>query len=377
MIVNPCFVYIFSFSIAIALYILGWAGIYPRLGLDIFVFFISTFLIATVLSVFFGGRGVLSIRRRLKLKGLGLECIYVLGFIFEFSYLKSIPFFEILVGNDFDYSKFGIPVLHVLIMTYASAVGVLRFYNYILEGGKLRFFASIMPFFMFFLIYNRGAIVIQLVSYFFVYFCLHKMKLRFVFLLTPALIVFMYFFGVLGNMRSGEEVMEETLQPTKNFYELGIPKEFLWAYAYITSPVSNFEYVLEELNCESPIENCSDFTGLVVSEFMPDVLGKRIANILNVNFQISTPLVVENLNVTTTFSRAYYYFGWIGIFLMFFWIFGLFLIFEKIFKNSSLYVPVRAIICSMMAFSFFANMISFAGIVLQLFWMMVFKRALK
>ena len=377
MIVNPCFVYIFSFFIAIALYILDWAGIYPKLGLSFFIFFISTFLIATVLSVFFGGRSALSIKRRLRLNGFNLEYVYVFGFIFEFLYLKSIPFFEILVGNNFDYSKFGVPVVHVLIMTYASAVGVLRFYDYILEGGKSRFLISALPFFMFFLIYNRGAIVIQLVSYFFIYFCFHKMKFRFVFLLTPAFIVFMYLFGMLGNIRSGDDVMEETLQPTRNFYELGIPKEFLWAYAYITSPISNFQYALEELSCESTVESCSNFTGLVVSEFMPDVLGKRIASILNVDFQIPTPLVVENLNVTTTFSRAYYYFGWSGIFLMFFWIFGFFVIFEKTFKNSSLYVPVRAIICSRMAFSFFANMRSFAGIVLQLFWMMVFRRALK
>lgn len=379
MITNPSFVYVISFSIAIFFYYFDWVSIYPPLGVEIIIFFSVTFVFSMIMFLFFDSRQKLIPRSKIKITGYSFEYFYVLGFCFEFVYSKSIPFFEIVLGRGFDYSQFGVPVFHVLVMTYVSAVGVVRFYSYLLERGRVKFFISFLPIVFFLLVYNRGAIIIQLSTYLFVYFCINKLKVRFLFLFIPFIILFMYMFGVLGNIRSGGDVMEITLEPTDYFYSSGLPKEFLWTYSYITSPISNFQYTLQELNCEISNDEkiCNNFFGLFVSEFIPDVLGKRISTLFNVDIQIPTPLVVENLNASTTFSRAYAYFGWVGALLMFFWIFGFFLIFEKIFKKTNLRIPVRAIMCSIMAFSFFANMLSFSGIVLQLFWMLVFRRLLK
>ena len=185
-----------------------------------------------------------------------------------------------------------------------------------------------------------------------------------------ALLFVLFVFGVIGDIRSGEGVIDAIGEPTAVFIESGIPRSYFWAYIYMTSPIANLVRVVDEVQVYQ-----SMFGSLIIGELLPDFLSKHILPLIGQGDRVAFDQISPALNVGTAFVRAYVYSGWFGIFLMAAVLGVLIFIYLKLIEwRSSYSVPGLALLNTFVVFCVFDNMIAFTGMSLQLMWLLLLPR---
>lgn len=365
---NPFFIYIFIFGFVFFAYHLGWSEIYPSINSEIVLFFLLSFFIATFLGIF-------SVRwlRVLPLHSVGILPNWVFyflcaGFLADMVYEGAIPLWMIFSGRAYDYTDFGIPTLHVAIVTFGGVFSAIRFSDYIYSKNRWYLFQAFFPILYDVLSVNRGAVLLALVSWFFI-FIIKNRRLKFKQIIFILILLFsmIFLFGWIGDMRSGDETIYEVGRPTEDFINSGLSKSYFWLYIYATSPIAN---LIETVNSYE-VRNFEIFQQ-IVSEFIPNFISKRFFPVRSEIIQISPAL-----NVGTVFSRSYIYAGWLGMFLMMGCLFSLIFIFIKLMWKSKYFVPALALINTLVVFCIFDNMIAFDGVILQIIWIILLSLSLK
>jgi hypothetical protein len=178
------------------------------------------------------------------------------GYVLEFLYHRNFPLLAIFTKVPLSYHEFGIPTFHVFLVTFNSFFSIYLFQAILSETTQRRkailfFLLSLAPSLM---ILNRGMLVIIMISCVFVYLIKYQSKItiRKIAGLSVVMIIFLYLFGMVGNLRVNNSYQTNTslfdnslfLQiggATDEFKESVIPKEFFWSYIYIASPLANLQ----------------------------------------------------------------------------------------------------------------------------------------
>jgi hypothetical protein len=365
MLKNPFVIYILSFGGVLAVYQLGWSEAYPPLSSDLLAFLALTVLVSIALA--FAISGVVRESGGYQPGQLPKYTVLLMiaCFAADLIYTGGIPLILVINGT-FDYASedLGVPHLHVFTVTFGSAFSTIRFADY-LYSKRLRYLAeALLPILYFILIFYRGPVIICMVAWAFVIFIKRgRLGLLRGSLIAVIALLILHLFGVFGNLREGDEsAIEKVGRPSQAFQESWIPKTYLWAYVYMTSPLANLQAAVDAKNLER--RTLAEFA---VSEMLPDFLSKRILPSLGAE-RVKTPEVSRGLNVATMFGRSYVYAGWTGPVLLFTLFVALIVVYLQLIRRSAYAVPCLAQLNMFIVFCTFQNMIAFSGVILQLIW---------
>lgn len=378
---NPYFCYVFSFTVAILMYPLGWSDLYPALTLPLTCFLGVTIIIHLWLGFHF---------RRSKLtqyKRLGAEAtaapivitamLYLL-WICEFLYEGGIPLVMILLDQEYNYILFGIPTLHVFIVTFSSFYTVYLFHIYLSGRQKVILILFAINLLAAILIYSRAMFFFNLSACFFLFLSSTKRIPGIVFFITPVLLLLLlYLFGVLGTLRVSRQSSKaysnklflSTGGATESFKESVIPKEFFWSYIYVTSPLANLQH---NIKTQSGHEvTLSNLTQMANNEILMDFVSKRINNLTGSKRKTENN-IPGPFNVSTVYSRAYSYAGWTGMTILALVVLLVPWVYARLFTTQSPFFPAGfAILCTMFLFLAYDNTIRFTGLSFQLVYPVV------
>jgi oligosaccharide repeat unit polymerase len=284
--------------------------------------------------------------------------------IIEIIYSGGIPIVWLFTGSGKTYAEFGIPSIHGLMNALELVLGLISYYFYRLTKKK-KFLLLTITFVVWNLcIITRQVIVVLLLEIFFIYYYLAKNKWRLSINLIISFILFVVFFGIVGDLRTGADNFVQLAQPSDNWIDW-LPSGFLWVYIYVTTPLNNLLY-----NFTTPIINYQFLFPNTLSLLFPSV----IRNILYPadSTSITGDLVTQAFNVSSAFVAPYQDMGYYGICL-----FSLFAgTFTNVvwWRNGIVRIFFRAIIVQILILSIFFNHFFYLPVVFQFIWVLVFFR---
>lgn len=372
---NPFFIYSMSFAVALCTYSLGWSGLYPSLTITLLVFFGITFVMC-----FFGGAilqkfgkiqyfNIPPSRNRVSI----LIFIWV-GYLAEFAYNRGIPLLLLLRGDTgFEYTEFGIPTFHVLLVTLNGFATVYLFHQLISDFNKTTLIQFILMIIPSVLIMNRGMLLMSLTSCLFVYILsLNRIRFRTLVKISLLCLVLFYVFGLLGNIRQtrgrsfSSDIILDISKSTQEFRDSFVPNVYFWSYLYVSSPLANLQNTINE----SPPAR-EEWMPFINYELLPDFISKRTGNLLMVDKRY--PVRVEGwLTASTFYSGSYVYLGWSGIVVMYLFFLITTFLYPFILKKDKYYVTGLAILNTLVLYNTFDNMYAFTGLCFQLIYPVLF-----
>lgn len=367
---NPNFIYIFSFIVPFVFYSFEWSTLYPTLRLNLFLFYIFTFLVCLVLGL------IINFTKPFKYRAISeskanviiLLVVYILYGV-EVIYSRKLPLLGLLTGT-YDYSEdsFGIPVIHTFLVSFNTFYGVYLFHQYISTAKKKLlwlFIISNVPFI--FLVY-RSSILSILLGALIVYLLEKKnISIKMIFKTIIGVLFIFFMFGFLGNLRSGQgdpTYIPRSSGATEKFLNSSIPKEFYWSYLYIASPVANLQNNINHV--KKPEGSYKD---LLLNEFLPGFFTKFFIKEDQKEFNQINPF----LNVGTIYVYSFSYLRWQGMILLFFYFIMIAnLYYILIQKSDTFKVTGMAILFNIIIFANFHNTISYSASSIQLLYPVVF-----
>lgn len=373
---NPFFVYIASFLLCLLVYQLYWSSLTPTLTSPVYLFFIITFLFSFILGILLN----------FKIKEydyqvtshptyIFITLLIVLGYIIEFAHAGGVPLLMVLSGINYDYRDFGIKSFHVFLHTFCGFYSLYIFHQYFDSPKNYKLLVCLLILIsMHLLIVNRGSLFFILLQASIL--ALIKLKfLQFKYLLIglPSLLLFLYFFGWIGNVRSGhstDHYIPTTTGASEDFMEGNVPREYYWTYLYMASPVANFQKAVLHRNTFPSTE---EKAVALIENLLPDVLSKRITGVLNISKLEHQYWIHPVLIVSTAFYDIFLYLGWFGAYLLFFFFAAIIFFYFKFTPAKSRYfLSGWAILVSIVIFNTFDNMWAFSGLSLQFIYVLFF-----
>ena len=368
---NCFYWYAIIWTIILILYSFDISYFNTDLNPDLLVFLLLTIGMAIVIGIAFRKCFSFKICEKIPNNTKKNVIYIILGYILEFLYAGYIPLISIAFKNNRVYEEFpGIPIFHVLLNGITSYYAIKIFYYMLCankEEKKYFLIQYILLLSMFLLMYYRSMIVINVfmamiltISYF---QKKKKIKLKH-YIIMVLLLLLCYCYGGIGNIRDGYEWNDnsyiENLGLYKSFPKI-IPKQFMWTYSYLTTPLSNLNYNINNNNVKINLQN-------YLSEFFPDFLSKRLFK----NTEITEIMLIRTyFNATTGWSSIYVNAGFIGMYIVFIYI--MFLFTYGLYKSSkkkgietdkTIFYAIMNIV---MIFMFFYNTLSYVGISLMFY----------
>lgn len=380
---NPFFVYILGVSISLLVYQFGWSNILPELSFELLLFLSLTFLYSFFFGCYVYKKKIITYQEITYDKNISpIAFCILIGFLSEFIHSKQIPILSILAGKEYDYTTFGIKSFHVFLVTFCSFYSVYVFHVF-LSTKKMKYIAIYfllltMPL----LIYNRGMFLLNISSSIFVYlFSIRKLYFKFIVGLILLILPLLYLFGIAGNIRvmhqagrneniTSSDIILNIGDAKSSFRESIIPKEYFWAYIYISSPLANLQKTITD-------SDSVDFTfcrllSFVNFEILPDFISKRISGFLE-GKKMKINQITQALTVGTMYAGSYVYLNWLGLVLMFaYTIFAAFIYIILLKRDSAFFITGIAILNTVVLFNIFSNMFSFTGMSFQLVYPLIF-----
>jgi hypothetical protein len=360
--------------VVIAAYQLNWSNLYPILSPSLLLFFLISFLVALVLA--FLSRHVMHI------EFMEIACgrynaqvclVVIFGVIIEFLNAKKIPLVAVLMSDaTFDYRQFGLPFLHVLIVTFSSFAAVLLFHELVSKFRWRELFFYLVYLGIAVLIMNRGMFLMIVVASLFV--GLLKWDTGRIWMITGFFVAILFYgFGILGNLRHAHTIKSDLMikmsKASPAFQHSIMPKPYIWGYVYLTSPLANFQKTLDKAD---PGLRWMRWKHFLNFELLPDFISKRTASWLDIK-RIDPPQITDWLTASTMYSRSFLFLGWTGVVLMFLFFAVTTIGYRKILGARSRYsVTGFALLNTVIVFNSFDNMYAFTGLIFQLAYPVTF-----
>ncbi len=383
--INPYTLYVVSFGGALLLYPLNWSGYYPPLQASLIIFLLVSFLLSVVAAKKFI-KGMDLNDQSLPTSGVrqigwisGL--LYAL-WIVEFVHAGGMPLYLMLAAKSFDYRTFGVPTLHVFLVTFSSFYVSYLFHVFLHSRKRIMLIFYLINLLPALLILNRGMLLMNLSTSLFIYLYSAKsierlFSVRKLPLLAISLVSLSLLFGVLGTLRVSHvmkhfyvpSLVYEVGKATPSFRNSIIPSEFFWGYLYFTSPMANLQLTTTRNTPEISVNNLLQWG---TNEVMLDAASKRI----NAYYGLSkreNARVAPHLNASTVYAGSFAYAGWYGMGLMNLVLLGLPFLFRRLLNaESKYYITGMALINTLYLFLIFDNMIAFSGFSFQLVYPLLF-----
>ncbi|MDB5249670.1 MAG: hypothetical protein JWQ40_4064 [Segetibacter sp.] len=376
LIANPYIIYCFAFLFVMLLYPLRWSALYPELSTGLICFLSATIFINFFAGLIVHNTNYLSYttidydKRKIWL----FTALIILSYIAECLYMGVIPIYDISTGGDYDYTSFGIPTFHVVVVTFNSFWAVFIFHNMISEKKRGLIIPYILCLVPSIVIFNRAMFLLIIASSLFVLLMSAKNILTILFKIFIFLILILFLFGIAGNVRltrgdSANDIILAVGHATDKFEKSPVPDQFFWAYLYSTSSLGNLQ---ETINAHRVSEPSFEKAALFInSEIFPDFISKRNEYLFKHIEAIDQ--ISASFTVGTVYARSFAYFRWWGMVAMYIYmfLFNLCVIFSLT-KSSKYFVTGVAILNCVILFSIFDNMFTFSGLVLQLAYPILF-----
>lgn len=365
---NPFLYYSATFLLALFLSELNWTALYPEASSSTVYFFLISSFLCIVLAYVFRKRCVyLEIISPIRFYPQIKKYIYLTFILLaiECLYHRTIPILGYFTGSvDAGlYKEFGIPFLHVIVVNSIMFIFYISSYCYFSIGGFKNKYLKITLLLLFspLIFMNRAMVMYMVFALFLLYMMSRKSMIKSLMTIIPSGLLIMYLFGLTGNMRNGDYTGEYIMSvggATDKFKESFIPKEFFWAYVYLSTPLGNLQNVINEKRIFKEEE--SGPGNVFIIDILPQFISKRLEV---KSADASKYLVVEHLTVGTTYFGAYLNWGWGGMWMVFAaLIFYASFMLLKIPIDSLVHVPLLCVLCTMFFFSSFANMIVYMGL---------------
>ena len=370
-ITNPFFIYFISFSIVLTFYNLNWCYYYPELSSGLYFFILSTMAVSGFLGVgyhiLFLDNKIISVNKQhtesLK-KIMSSSIVVFLLYSLEFLYAKDIPLISMILGTSQpgDYLEFGIPTVHVVIVSLSHLLLSVHLDKMYKENNKKHLIYVFTVLICDSLTLSRGLFVFSLMIWGFIkLYYIKKIKITHIVFFCCFFVSFSYLFGLVGQYRSahGDPVyVEKILGASDEFKKSDIPTPFLWIYIYTTSPLANLQESINENH-----EYLYSFKTFFVRCLTHQVVSKRFINLEEEKF----PLIAQNLTVGTIYYYSYNYFGYFGLAITFIYIISVLFFFSAIARGTKYFIPVISMLNALVFLSIFDNMF-ITGFSLSLFF---------
>lgn len=384
--VNPFYLYSIALISILLMYNLNWSELYPKISFTSYIFFVITIIITTILGYHLQKK--LDCMENIKKNELNVNfitIIIVILLVADFIYAKSIPLVEIAIIKKANYTHFdfrGIPLFHGFLISFISFFAIYLFDKFLSEKNLKYLYLFLINLLPSILLYNRGMFTMILISCLSV-FAITKLKsfinLKYIIILIIPILIFLYGFGVAGNLRQNKDIKDINKiytnsdyimyvgEASENFKSSIVPKSFFWSYLYMTSPLANLENTIQS---KPPyvavnLENTIKFLNYSI---LPNFISEK----LNIPYEEAT-LITPSLTVSTAFSEAYTFLGWIGIIALFiYWILMVFVYIIVMPKSSAYFITGISVLNTITVLNFFDNMMVFSPLSFQLIYPILF-----
>lgn len=228
-----------------------------------------------------------------------------LAFTFaEILVYKNVPLISALgVGPYVRYSHFGFPGIHGFLNALYFSLLSYYFLKAIVLGEKRYYIVVLLYLFWPFLALSRMMIMASIIQLFFLAMIASpKMSSTRIIKFSILFILVIMLFGIMGDIRNGREHLLGVAQLTFEYPEW-LPSGFAWVYLYLTTPLNNINFAIEQYLEPSsfPIE-----LGLRI---FPSFLREPIYEMAG---RVDDTLFVSNaFNISTLFLPMIKDFGWI------------------------------------------------------------------
>ena len=295
-------------------------------GLDVGLLLFIIFTIVSSFLIGFFSKGKFKYVNKAIDYGLKPIIFIVILFILNFIYAKSIPLFSIIAGNS-AYREFNsIPILYVVLNGISFYYGINYFNAYLNlndhKGRNLTSFLIINVLYL--LVFSRSTILFLITGALILYVMSKrenivnkkKVKKKKYVLIVISVFLVLYFFGFLGNIRSGFKYNDNSYIQRiglYTYYPKFLPKQFMWSYSYLTSPLANLNNnVLNHKDIDF------NFQG-VMSESINRTISKQLFPNLKYGEEAVLNIGIEKeyFSASTGYFLMYSYGGFIGLFIQY------------------------------------------------------------
>lgn len=366
---NPFLIYVWGFFASLLAYQLPWSEYYPLISIEIVLFFTTSFIF--YFFTFKITHPIFKFNEKYKIYKINEKkyflIVAILVFV-NFSYMGKLPFLSSIYEYNYRSKEDNVmPFFYPLMIGAAYFFGCRFFVNYVCKGGVLSLFYSVAMIVPAIAFVQRGMAFSQLVTYMIIYIFTKK-HISMKKIAVSILIIFfvMYIFGALGGVRDSGGAyyrpITEMAGASENFYNSGVSENIFYFWVYFTSPLANLVENTSK-NVSGVGGELNDFVAFVYSELILDTISKRIVDIDYLIDSYYDVRIVDTLNVGTMYTRAYSYFGWIGMIIMSFYyawfiVFYLLIIRNVEQENSEFFIIGMAMLSNLSLMMVFDNMLS-------------------
>lgn len=378
LIANPFFLNGVVWIFVCLIYNLRWSLLCPPISDGLHFFLLSSSLISIIIGIITYKNNIIAFSPvknfNIKYQWAWLAVLYLFLFI-EFIAAGSFPLTGYLSGKvTVKYNEFGLPLIHVILVNGLSALCIYAFYcfksTHDKKKRKLLIYITLLSLFPFILIFNRGAIISNIIGIFIICFVTSPHPWKLALKVTLFALGLLFCFGIMGNIRMGKNNTERLVQfvkPTKAFEESNIPNEFMWSYLYIATPLANTQNTIDHV--KQGVGDSDDFHKMFVFEMIPEMIAKAFyGDTEQANRANRARLVNNSFTVSTVYGRAYNYMGWNGFWVLYAFILLFITINIKLIpKSNKFHFPMIVSLNIIIILNLFDNMLVFMGLVPQLF----------
>lgn len=285
-----------------------------------------------------------------------LLCVALFGITFAIQ--GYIPLIAVLFFG-FDYEQLvqrvaSVPATHTIAVVLGIVFAVL-YYMRALETKAARDYLRVACFIALFLLcYQRSLLMIALTGCLFAHLSKYHEMIRGKKAVGVVLtaVVCLWIFGVLGNIRQGGTWNDASYMMHYGLFEESwpafLPKQFSWAYSYVTSPLACTNY-----NVSLGIYSF-DLVNYLYS-FLPASIARRLPFYMPADIALQ----VSYFTASTIWSTYYYYAGPSGMFIGLVIQLLMLRMGRWVVRNTAVETLATVLMCVMVAFTFFTN--SFAN----------------
>ena len=319
--INPFYIYCATFALSIFVYSWSWSGLYPEFSYSLMVFFLCTFGLSIIFFRILKSELNLTFNKILRDRSHYLLLDFIFFIIITLGILNIyLTGYLPVLDRSHGHLAFGVPGLDPLFNSLSIFFSVFFFQTF-LESRKKRYIIYFILIIIFhLLIFRRSAVIWILTSSVFM-FILNRKNIKTIVLLVCFLCVplISFGFGIYGNMRNnlGQSYIMNELGPSEHFKNSGISHNHYLTYIYLSSPLANLQNTIDR---GEGFTNNGEFKKFVFYCIIPQSLTLRLEK----SRKLSAPeytLIHPHLIVGSFLLLSYSSLGWLGMILMFLFLF--------------------------------------------------------
>lgn len=281
----------------------------------------------------------------------------------EILYSGGTPSLWLITGNPKTYMDFGIPTIHGFMNSMLLAICLVRMGMAIRFGRRKDFLYPLWAVFWSIIVITRQLMMVFLLEAAVIYCTYRAVKVKRIVSALLGLLVLVYLFGVIGDLRSGAASFLALAQPTSSYPEW-LPSGVLWFYMYLSTPVNNLLYTF---HTTQPLYDWRFPNTL--SQLLPSIIRKMFFSSAELG-RVNGDLVTQSFNVSTAFAGPFQDFGLYGVLLISFLMSVLSGIYwrKRTFRDRLCY----AVLCQSLLMTVFYDHFLLLPVITQLIWLYIF-----